>query len=115
MNYRIIILSILLFFVGQTIVWIQVNGPLIWSWAKEWRWALAILGIPITWIFMEATELAVTGFSGEFWPGRFVSFVTGITMFAVMTYMFRGEAITAKTAICLLLGFLIIFIQLFWK
>lgn len=115
MNYKFIVFSILLFLAGQTLVWVQVNGPLIWEWAKTWKWALAIFGVPITWIFMEATSLAVNGFAGEFWPGRFVSFVTGITMFAIMTYLFRGEAITMKTAVCLLLGFTIIFIQLFWK
>lgn len=115
MNYRFIILSILLFLLGQTIVWIQVNGPIIWDWASKWKWALTILGVPITWIFMEATQLAVEGFSGEFWPGRFVSFVTGITMFAVMTYLFRSEPITIKTATCLILALAIISIQLFWK
>ena len=115
MNLKYIITSALLFILGQGIVWIQVNGPIIWPWAKEWRWALMFLGVPITYVFMEATKLAVTGFEGEFWPGRFVSFVSGIIIFTVMTYLFRGESITIKTAICLTLASSIIFIQLFWK
>ena len=92
MNLKYIITSALLFILGQGIVWIQVNGPIIWPWAKEWRWALMFLGVPITYVFMEATKLAVTGFEGAFWPG-----------------------ITIKTATCLTLAVTIIFIQLFWK
>lgn len=115
MNLKYITLSALLFTFGQCIVWIQVNGPIIWPWAKEWRWALMLCGIPITYLFMEATQYAVTGFQGEFWPGRFVSFVSGIIIFSAMTYLFRGEVVTLKTATCLLLAFSIILIQLFWK
>jgi hypothetical protein len=115
MNYRYILLSFLLFILGQIIVWIQVNGPLIWPWAKEWRWALMLLGVPITWLFMEATSYVVYGFGGLFWPGRFISFCAGIFIFTLMTYIFRDEAINAKTAISLLLAFALILVQLFWK
>ena len=115
MNYKHIIFSILIFLVGQSIVWIQVNGPLIWPWAKTWKWALILLGVPITWLFMEATRLAVSGFDGSFWPSRFLSFVTGISMFAAMTWIFRDESINMKTAISLVLAFSLILIQLFWK
>jgi hypothetical protein len=115
MNYKYILFAILIFLLGQGLVWIQVNGPLIWPWAKTWRWALMLLGVPITWLFMEATSLAVQGFSGEFWPGRFVSFVTGITMFAIMTWIFREEGINVKTMVSLALAFSLILVQLFWK
>ena len=115
MNYRYILFAILIFLLGQGLVWIQVNGPLIWPWAKTWRWALMLLGVPITWLFMEATSLAVQGFGGEFWPGRFVSFVTGITMFAIMTWIFREEGINVKTTVSLVLAFALILVQLFWK
>jgi hypothetical protein len=64
---------------------------------------------------MEATRLIVVGFGGLFWPGRFVSFVAGIFIFTLMTYIFRDEAITMKTAISLLLAFSLIIVQLFWK
>ena len=115
MNYKYILFAILIFLLGQGLVWIQVNGPLIWPWAKTWRWALMLLGVPITWLFMEATSLAVQGFGGEFWPGRFVSFVTGITMFAIMTWIFREEGINVKTTVSLVLAFALILVQLFWK
>jgi hypothetical protein len=115
MNLKYIAIAALLFTVGQTLVWVQVNGPIMWQWAKEWRWALMLCGVPITYLFMEATRLAVSGFDGLFWPGRFVSFVSGIIIFSALTYLFRGEAVNLKTATCLLLAFSIILIRLFWK
>lgn len=115
MNYKQIALSFSLFIFGQIIVWIQVNGPLIWTWAKEYRYLLMVLGIPITWLFMEATRFSVEGFGNLFWPGRFISFVAGIFIFTLMTYMFRNEPINAKTAVSLVLAFSLILVQLFWK
>ena len=115
MEYKNILYGALFFILGQAVVWIQINGPIIWTWAKEWRWALMLVGVPITWLFMEATRLIVVGFGGLFWPGRFVSFVAGIFIFTLMTYIFRDEAITMKTAISLLLAFSLIIVQLFWK
>lgn len=115
MNYKQIALSFSLFIFGQIIVWIQVNGPLIWTWAKEYRYLLMVLGIPITWLFMEATRFSVSGFGNLFWPGRFISFVAGIFIFTIMTYMFRNEPINAKTAVSLVLAFSLILVQLFWK
>ena len=115
MNYKSIALSFFLFIFGQIIVWCQVNGPLIWSWAKEYRFLLMLLGVPITWLFMEATRYSVEGFGNLFWPGRFMSFVAGIFIFTLMTYMFRNEPINAKTAVSLVLAFSLILVQLFWK
>jgi hypothetical protein len=115
MNYKYIVISFSLFLLGQILVWIQVTGPLIWPWAKEWRWALMLLGVPITWLFMEATSFVVQGFGGMFWPGRFISFCAGIFIFTLMTYIFRDESINAKTAISLILAFALILVQLFWK
>ena len=115
MNYRLIAIAIILFTIGQGIVWIQVNGPLIWDWAKKYKLLLLFCGIPITYLFMEATRIAVSGFEGLFWPGRFLSFVSGIMIFTVFTYMFKGEGITLKTAVSLTLASCIILIQLFWK
>ena len=115
MSYKHIALSFALFLIGQILVWIQLNGPLLWDWAKTWKWLLIFMGIPITWIFMEATSAIVTGFGGLFWPGRFISFVAGIIIFTAMTYMFREEAINLKTTVSLLLAFCLIIVQLFWK
>jgi len=104
-----------MFMIGQAVVWIQTNGPIIWPWAKQWKFPLMFLGVPITWLFMEATRYSVSGFAGMFWPGRFTSFVAGIFIFTCMTYIFRDEAINMKTAVSLVLAFCLILVQLFWK
>ena len=115
MNYKYIMLSILIFLLGQIVVWIQVNGPILWDWAKSYKFLLMLLGVPITWMFMEATRYAILGFNGQFWPGRFLSFTAGIFIFTIMTYIFRAEAITIKTAISLCLALSLILVQIFWK
>ena len=115
MNLKQILIGIILFLIGQCIVWIQVNGPLLWEWARTFKWVLLLLGIPITWLFMEATRYAVAGFDGNFWPSRFVSFVSGIVIFTVMTYIFKSEPFTMKTAVSLILALLLLIIQVFWK
>ena len=115
MNYRTIAFAFLIFMFGQCLVWFQVNAPILWSWGKTWKWLLILGGLPITWLFMSATEIAVTGFAGSFWPGRFMSFVSGMLIFTILTYMFCNEPITTKTAISLVLALALILIQLFWK
>lgn len=115
MNYKHIALSITIFLLGQIVVWMQVNGPLLWQWARTYKIALMFLGVPITWAFMEATRYAVSGFGGQFWPGRFTSFVAGIFIFTLMTYIFKGEAINLKTAVSLMLAASLLLVQLFWK
>ena len=65
MNYRLIIFAIIVFTIGQGLVWIQVNGPLIWPWAKKYKMLLLLCGVPITYLFMEATRMAVTGFDSS--------------------------------------------------
>jgi len=115
MDYKNILYGALLFIIGQAIVWMQINSPIIWNLSKQQKWVLIFLGVPITWLFMEGTKSLVMGFNGSFWPGRFISFVMGIIVFTIFTYIFRGEGITIKTAISLLLALGIICIQLFWK
>lgn len=115
MNYKYILYAITMFLIGQSLAWFQFNGPIIWSWAKQYKYIILLLGLPVSWFFMEATNNAVLGFDGQLWPSRFVSFVSGMFVFSILTYIFKSEPITTKTTICLVLAFGIIIIQLFWK
>ena len=110
-----IAIAFLIFMLGQCLVWFQVNAPILWPWGKSFKWLLIICGIPITWLFMLATDLAVAGNAGLFWPGRFMSFVSGMLIFTILTYMFCNEPITTKTAVSLVLAISLILIQLFWR
>ena len=115
MNYKQIAIAFFIFAVTQALVWFQINTSIIWPQYKPYKFLLILIGIPVSWLFIEATERAVLGFNGMFWPSRFLSFVTGIMIFAALTYVIRDETINTKTAVCLILCLAIILIQLFWK
>lgn len=115
MQTRYIVLAVLFFAFGQCMAWMQMNAPILWSSFNRYKWLLMLLGVPVTWVFMTATRYAVTGFEGNLWPGRILSFVTGIITFTILTWMFKGEALSMKTAVCIVLAFAILIIQVFWK
>ena len=115
MQIRYVVLAVLFFSVAQALAWMQMNAPILWSSFNRYKWILVLLGIPVTWIFMSATRYAVTGFSGDLWPGRILSFTTGIVVFTALTWFLKGEAVSMKTAVCLVLATAIFLIQVFWK
>ena len=115
MNYKYILYAMAMFILGQSLAWFQFNGPILWGWAKQFKYIILLLGLPVSWFFMEATNNAVLGFDGQLWPSRFLSFVSGMFVFSVLTYIFKSEVITPQTAVSLVLAFGIVIIQLFWK
>lgn len=111
-----LIFAILLYALGQSLIWIQTNGQFVWKWVDEHPLFMSItMGIPISYIFIKATKFAVNHFDGVLWPSRFIGFSIGILCFATLTYFLKGEGMNAKTMICMSLAILIITIQLFWK
>ena len=116
MNNAGLLLGILLFALGQSMIWIQTNGQFIWKWVDEHPLLMSIgMGIPISYMFIKATRFTVDHFDGTLWPSRFIGFSIGIVCFALLTYFVKGEGMNAKTWICMSLATLIISIQLFWK
>ena len=63
-----ILFAILIFLVAQTMVWLQLNGQFVWDSFKKYEWILILFGLPISWIFLEATRQGVAGFGGLLWP-----------------------------------------------
>ena len=57
----------------------------------------------------------VSGFDGQVWPSRMIPNATGMLVFSIMTWMFLKQGIDIKTAICIALSLIILFIQLYWK
>jgi len=113
---RALILGILLFFLGQSFVWIQTNGQFIWPWFKKNPILVALVGgTLISYIFIVSTQMVAEYYDGQLWPGRFIGFVMGMISFSVLTYFMMDEPINAKTLICLILSFIIICVQIFWK
>ena len=111
-----LLLGMILFFVGQALIWIQTNGQFIYKWARDNPFGMALIfSIPISYMFIYATKYVVEAFDGELWPGRFIGFGTGMIVFSIFTYIFMGEGITSKTAISLVLATALVLIQILWK
>lgn len=109
-----VIYAILLYVIGQSMVWFQSNGQFMWPFFKKYPVLIAFTGVFISYIFITSTRLSYSGF-GVLWPGRMLGFAVGVIIFAILSQIFMGEAINLKTALCLILSGLIICIQLFMK
>lgn len=106
-----VIISVSILFIAQIIVWYQLNGQLLWKWAKDNPFVLALLGVPISYMFIIATKYGYSGF-GTLWQVRLIGFATGMISFPIITYMMLGESISMKTGISMFLGMVIMLLQL---
>ena len=110
-----LILCIGTFLLVQIVTWFQLNGQFVWPWFKNNPLILCLFGIPISWLYIEATRLGFIAFEGILWPGRLLGFAMGMLTFAVCTVWFMGEGLTTKTVISLILATILTCIQIFWK
>ena len=110
-----ILTGIILFVITHIIIWFQVNGQFIWTWAKDNPWTMSLLGFPISYVLIIATKFIVAGFDGLLWPGRLVGFGSGMIVMAILTWCILGEGITTKTLASLTLAIVLVMMQVFWK
>jgi len=100
---------------AQVLTFLQLQGQLKIEWFKNHPVIVAIMGIPISLLFMASVKNFVEAYDGAIWPSRLIGFGIGVIVFSIMShYMFR-EPLTTKTLVCLGLGIVIILIQIFWK
>ena len=100
---------------AQALTFFQLQGQLKYQWMKDYTWAVVLMGIPISFMFMQSVKHFVLAFGGEIWPSRLIGFGIGVIVFTVMSELLFKEPFTTKTGICLFLGLLIILVQIFWK
>jgi len=100
---------------AQIVTYLQLQGQIKFEWLKQNLWFGLLMGIPISFMFMQSVRNFVEAFGGQIWPSRLIGFGIGVFVFSVMSFIMFKEPITLKTAICLLLGLGIILIQIFWK
>ena len=107
------VITMILFFLNNIIIWYQLNSQLVWDWAKTSKamWFSALMGIPISIMFWYCTKIGYQGF-GALWPVRFMGFATSMMTFPLMTYFYLGETVSLKTLITLLLALVIMILQL---
>ena len=110
---KYVVVSIVLFIVGNILVWYQLNSQLVWDWAKgnKSMWIMSLLGIPISLLFWLCTKWGYLGF-GNLWAVRWLAFGSSMLVFPLMTYFYLGEAITLKTLISIILAIIIMLLQL---
>ena len=110
-----LVLGILCFLFGQTLIWYQTNGQFVWKWAKDHPALMALIFcFPISYSFIYGTKFIVEHFE-VLWPGRLLGFGIGTICFAILTYAYMGEGITPKTGVCLILAMTLVLVQIFWK
>ena len=110
-----ILAAVILFTIGQAMIWFQTNGQFVWPWAKENPWTMSALGLPISYVLIITTKHIVTGFEGLLWPGRLVGFGSGMIVMAILTWYMLGEGINLKTLTSLILATGLVCVQVFWK
>ena len=113
MKSHYILITILIFFVNNILIWYQLNGQLVWDFWKTWKGITAtlLMAIPITALFWWATKIGYEGF-GNLWSVRFMGFATSMISFPIMTWLYLGEVITLKTGITIILAIIIMLLQL---
>ena len=110
-----LITGIFWFILGHIFVFFQLNGQFKWEWFAKNEWALALLGLIISFFYIWGTKYTVNGFEGLLWPARFVGFGVGMIIYAIAVSYYFNEGISLKTAISLLLSIVLIAIQTLWK
>ena len=113
MKSHYILITILIFFMNNIMIWYQLNGQLVWDFWKSWKGITLslLMGIPITALFWYATKIGYQGF-GNLWSVRFMGFATSMISFPIMTWLYLGETISLKTILSLGLAVIIMLLQL---
>ena len=111
-----IILIVALFIVANIVAWFQSNSQFVWNWWYQ-RPIFTVLAysIPTSFAFYYGWRYAVEAFDGSLWGARMFAFGIATIIFAILSYVFKGEGINLKTTVCLILSFAIILIQVLWK
>lgn len=107
--------GILISIAAHILSFFQLQGQFKIPFLKNNIWAVVLLGIPISYLFIYSVRYLVEYYDGQIWPSRIIGFSTGTIVFIILSYFTFNEAITVKTAICVALSVLILVIQLFWK
>ena len=115
MDPKLLTLGFIYFIVSATAIWFQTHAQFFNDWSKDNALLVAIPGFIISYWSIKATENIAEAYDGAVWPARLIGFGIGIILFSILTWIILGEKIEIKSAVCVLLAFCILIIQLFWK
>ena len=106
-----ILITIVILFLANIVIWFQLNSQLKWDWFKDNYLLMSILGMPISYALLYSTKYGYIGF-GELWPIRLIGFAVGLVTFPLITWIMLGEGITLKTGLSIVLAGIIMLLQL---
>lgn len=110
-----IIIAVILFILGNTLAWFQANSQFLWKWWYDHPFlTIFMYSIPTSMAFYFGWRYAVEA-TGSLWSARMLGFGVSTIIFGAISYLLKGEGITTKTAVCLLLSIAIILIQALWR
>lgn len=101
--------------ISQVLSFICAQGSYKIPILKNNMWLMVLMGAPISFFVIKSVHYFADAFDGQMWQGRILGFVCGIIVFSIMGWWMFGEKISAKTAVCLALCFVIIAVQILWK
>jgi len=100
---------------AQVLIFIQIQGSLKYQFLQDHRFWVLMMGVPVSWIFMESVKHLVGWADGQLWPSRLIGFGVGVIIFTIMSWLIFHEHPTPKTLTCLGLASIIVILQIFWK
>jgi len=110
-----LIYGILWGLVAQIVTFLQLQGQIKYQILKNNAWFLVLMGLPISYMFMQSVKNFILAYNGQIWPSRLIGFGLGVIVFSVMASILFKEPFTLKTIVCIFLGLCIIAIQILWK
>jgi hypothetical protein len=100
---------------AQIVTFLQLQGQMKIEWFKNNTILVALMGVPISLLYMYSVKNFVEAYDGQIWPSRLIGFGIGVAVFTVMSHYMFNEPLTPTTLTCLSLGVCIILIQILWK
>ena len=101
--------------IAQIVTFLQLQGQMRYDILKNNMWFLILMGMPISYMFIQSVKHIVLAFNGQIFPSRFIGFAIGIIVFSIMSKVLFNETINTKYIICIILSIFIILVQMFMK
>jgi multidrug transporter EmrE-like cation transporter len=115
MSLSKVLIATIVMILGQIGSFMQLQGAIKYGWYEKYMWIILLSSVPISYLYIVAVRMYVDGFEGQIWPSRLIGFARGIMVVTIMSILLFNEHMTTKNAICLVLSFSVVLIQLFWK
>ena len=74
------IMFLILAALAHLAVWLQINSQFLNAKLKANNIWILLAGIPISWLWIKATQYGVESFDGKFWAQRLIAFSIGIAI-----------------------------------